>query len=78
MSAPARSDSKAWSQGNLATLRQLVRLELPMRVIARKLERPELAVRQKAHHMAMAEIYSSFDLSNQIGPTINRMASGPR
>ena len=50
---PARDP---WSEGELATLRQLVGLELPMRVIARKLARPEQMVRQKAHRVAMAEM----------------------
>lgn len=52
----ARSDRDPWSEGEVATLRQLVRLELPMRFIARKLDRPEQMVRQKAHRMVMAEI----------------------
>jgi hypothetical protein len=51
-----RPEPDRWSEGDLATLRQLVRLELPMRVIARKLERPEQIVRQKAHRVVMAEM----------------------
>ena len=50
------ADRAVWSAGELATLRQLVRLELPMRVIASKLERPVQAVSQKAHRIVMAEI----------------------
>ena len=45
-----------WSDSDIATLRQLVRLELPMRFIARKLDRPERLVRQRAHRMVMAEM----------------------
>ena len=52
----ARPEQDRWSEGEIATLRQLVRLELPMRFIARKLERPEQMVRQKAHRVAMAEM----------------------
>ncbi len=51
-----RPEPDRWSESDLATLRQLVRLELPMRVIARKLERPEQIVRQKAHRVVMAEM----------------------
>ena len=50
---PARD---RWSEGEVATLRQLVRLELPMRVIARKLDRPVQMVRQKAQRVVMAEM----------------------
>ena len=45
-----------WSEGDRAMLRQLVKLELPMSFIARKLERPEQMVRKEAHRAAMAEM----------------------
>jgi hypothetical protein len=46
----------SWSETDLATLRQLIGLQLPMRVIARKLQRSEEAVRVKAHRVAMADM----------------------
>ncbi len=46
----------AWSEDDLAILRQMIGLELPMRDIARKLDRSEEAVRQKAHRVAMADM----------------------
>jgi hypothetical protein len=46
----------SWTLADLATLRKLISLELPMRDIARKLHRPEEAVRQKAHRVAMADM----------------------
>ena len=45
-----------WSENDRAMLRQLVKLELPMSFIARKLERPERMVRKEAHRVAMAEM----------------------
>ena len=45
-----------WSGDDLATLQRLIGLELPMRTIARKLNRSEEAVRQKAHRLAMANM----------------------
>ena len=49
-------DRAAWSEGELATLRQMIGLELPMRYIARKLRRSEEAVRQKAHRVSVADM----------------------
>ena len=52
-----RANNRAvWSEGDLAALRQMIGLELPMRDIARKLHRSEEAVRQKAHRIAMADM----------------------
>lgn len=45
-----------WSEADLGTLRLLVGLQIPMRDIACKLQRPEEAVRQKAHWVAMADM----------------------
>ena len=47
-------DRSPWTDGELATLRQLVSLELPMRYIARKMHRSEESVRLKAHDVGMA------------------------
>jgi len=52
-----RANNRAsWSDADLATLRQLIGLQLPMQVIARKLQRSEEAVRVKAHRVAMADV----------------------
>ena len=48
--------SRSWSANDLANLRRLVGMELPMRFIARKLRRPEETVRATAHRVAMADI----------------------
>lgn len=65
MSRLARANNRAaWNEADLATLRQLVRLELPMRVIARKLDRTEEAVRQKSQRLALAEMRSSQTLAS--------------
>jgi hypothetical protein len=48
----------SWSESDLATLRQLIGLQLPMHVIARNLERSEEAVRVKAHRVALADMRS--------------------
>ena len=48
-----------WSDSDRAMLRQLIKLELPMCFIARKLERPEQMVRKEAHRVAMAEMLGS-------------------
>jgi len=45
-----------WSDGDVMLLRKLIALELPMRFIARKLDRAEEAVRLQAHRVAMADM----------------------
>ena len=45
-----------WSDSDRALLRQLIKLELPMHFIARKLERPERMVRKEAQRVAMADM----------------------
>ena len=52
----AMIDRDRWSESDRAMLRQLVKLELPMCFIARKLDRPERTVRKEAHRVAMAEM----------------------
>ena len=56
MSVIRRNDRLPWSSTELASLRKLIALELPMRVIARKLHRSEEAVRDKAHRVAMSDM----------------------
>jgi hypothetical protein len=56
----------AWSEDDLAILRQMIGLELPMRDIARKLHRSEEAVRQKAHRIAMADMIAMPVASNSL------------
>ena len=43
----------SWSERDLAVLRQLVGLELPMRFIASRLSRSEAGVRIQAQQMAL-------------------------
>lgn len=50
-----RNNGAAWSESDLATLRQLIDLDVPMRDIAQKLQRTEEAVRRKAHRVAMID-----------------------
>lgn len=45
-----------WNEADLGTLRLLVGLQIPMRDIACKLQRPEETVRQEAHRVAMADM----------------------
>ena len=47
-------NSAAWSDRELATLRQLVALELPMRFIAKRLGKSEKGVRVRAQQLAFA------------------------
>ena len=57
MSLASRQQSgAAWTDADLKVLRQLVRLELPMRTIARKLQRSEQAVRQTSHRLALDDM----------------------
>jgi hypothetical protein len=54
------NDQPPWTDAELKALRQLVRLELPMRTIARKLDRTEEAVRQKSQRVALADMRAGF------------------
>lgn len=54
--ASVLSDRLPWAASELAELRRLIALELPMTHIARKLNRPEQQVRRTAHRVAMADM----------------------
>ena len=50
-------DCAPWSDSELATLRQLIGLELPMTYIAGKLHRSTDIVRWQARRVAIAEMF---------------------